>query len=141
MSGKHSSRREFLAYAASTATVSALVPMPAIAQASPRVVVVGGGFAGASAARAVKKADPRVTVTIVESSRTFTACPFSNLVIGGLRDLQQQQFGYEKVAAEGIEIAFATATRVDAQARSVTVEDGQALPYDRLVIAPGIDLN
>ena len=113
MTGKRSSRREFLASAASAATASALLPAPALAQAAPRVVVIGGGFAGATAARALKQADPRIAVTLVEASRTFTACPFSNLVIGGLRELKQQQFGYDKVAADGIEIAFATATRVD----------------------------
>ena len=52
------------------------------------MVVVGGGFAGASCARALKKLDPRITVTLVEASQTFTACPFSNAVIAGLRDLR-----------------------------------------------------
>ncbi len=140
MMPKRSSRREFLASAASAATASALMPAPALAQAAPRVVVIGGGFAGASAARALKKADPRIAVTLVESSRIFTACPFSNLVIGGLRALEAQQFGYDKVAADGIELAFATATRVDPQARTVALEGGTTLPYDRLVVAPGIDI-
>jgi len=134
------SRRDFLASAASAATAAALVPAPALAQGAARVVVIGGGFAGASAARAIKKADPRIAVTLVEASRTFTACPFSNLVIGGLRELKAQQFGYDKVAADGIQIAFATATRVDPQARNVTLEGGTTLAYDRLVVAPGIDL-
>jgi len=85
-------RREFL-LSTGAATSAALLPAPAVAQAAPHVVVIGGGFAGATAARAVKKADPRLAVTLVESSRTFTACPFSNLVIGGLRELSAQQFG------------------------------------------------
>lgn len=140
MTGTRSSRREFLASAASVAT-SALLPAPALAQASPRVVVIGGGFGGASVARAIKSADPRIAVTLVEVNRTFTACPFSNLVIGGLRDLKQQQFGYDRIAAGGIEIAFTSATRVDAQARTLSLATGSTLSYDRLVIAPGIDLN
>jgi sulfide dehydrogenase [flavocytochrome c] flavoprotein chain len=130
-------RREFLA---TTAAAASLIAAPAIAQAAPRVVVVGGGFAGTSAARALKKADPRIAVTLVETSRTFTACPFSNGVIGGLRDLKAQQFGYDKVAADGIQVAFATATGVDAQARTVALDSGSPLPYDRLVLAPGIDI-
>ena len=73
--------------------------------------MIGGGFAGASAARALKKADPRIAVTLVEPSRTFTACPFSNLVIAGLRELTAQQFGYDKIAADGIEVVFATGDR------------------------------
>jgi NADPH-dependent 2,4-dienoyl-CoA reductase/sulfur reductase-like enzyme len=140
MTGTRSSRREFIA-TASAAAASSLIPAPALAQAAPRVVVIGGGFAGASAARALKAADPRIAVTLVEANRTFTACPFSNLVIGGLRKLEQQQFGYDKVAAAGIALAFTSATRVDAQARTVALGTGSTLPYDRLVVAPGIDLN
>jgi sulfide dehydrogenase [flavocytochrome c] flavoprotein subunit len=131
------SRRRFLA---STAAAAAGLAMPALAQAAPRVVVVGGGFAGATAARALKRIDPRIAVTLVEASRTFTACPFSNLVIGGLRDLRAQQFGYDKIAADGVEVAFATATGVDAQARRVALDNGATLSYDRLVLAPGIDI-
>jgi NADPH-dependent 2,4-dienoyl-CoA reductase/sulfur reductase-like enzyme len=140
MTKTSTNRREFLA-AASAASALAVLPAPALAQSAPRVVVVGGGMAGASVARALKKADPRIVVTLVEASRTFTACPFSNLVIGGLRELSAQQFGYDKVAADGIEIAFTSATAVDAQARRVTLASGSTLPYDRLVVAPGIDLD
>jgi sulfide dehydrogenase [flavocytochrome c] flavoprotein subunit len=135
MTARTLSRRTFLA-----STAAAALAAPALAQGAPRVVVVGGGFAGATAARFIKKADPRISVTLVESSRTFTACPFSNLVIGGLRDLKQQQFGYDKVAADGIEIAFTTANGVDPQAKTVTLDAGQRLSYDRLVLAPGIDI-
>jgi NADPH-dependent 2,4-dienoyl-CoA reductase/sulfur reductase-like enzyme len=132
-------RRELLAAAACALTARALMPAPAVAQAPPRVVVVGGGFAGATLARTLKRADSRIAVVLVANSRTFTACPFSNLVIGGLRELKAQQFGYERLVAEGIQVAFATATRVDVQARSVVLDAGSTLLYDRLVIAPGID--
>src|SRR5215470_12577751 len=132
------SRRGFVKAAAAA---SALLPLPAIAQgAAGRVVVVGGGFAGASAARALKTLDPRITVTLVEESNTFTACPFSNLVIAGMRDLKEQQFGYDKVAASGVTMARSTATAVDLQAKSVTLANGSRVSYDRLVLAPGIDI-
>ena len=137
MSPRRFNRREFLT---SSAAVASLIAAPALAQAAPRVVVVGGGFAGASAARALKKADPRIAVTLVETSRTFTACPFSNGVIGGLRDLKAQQFGYDKIAADGIQVVFATATGVNPQARTVALDSGGPLSYDRLVLAPGIDI-
>jgi NADPH-dependent 2,4-dienoyl-CoA reductase/sulfur reductase-like enzyme len=140
MTANGSTRREFLASASATA-LSAVVAAPALAQAAPRVVVVGGGFAGATAARALKKADPRIAVTLVTQDRTFTACPFSNLVIGGLRNLNQQQFGYDNVAADGIELNFASATEVDPQTRRITLGSGSTLTYDRLVVAPGIDLD
>jgi sulfide dehydrogenase [flavocytochrome c] flavoprotein chain len=134
-------RRDVLASAAALGASAALFPRPAIAQAAPHVVVVGGGFAGATAARALKKLDRRIAVTLVEASRTFTACPFSNVVIAGLRDLPAQQFSYEKVVADGIVLAAGTANIVDAQARNIIVGDGIRLHYDRLVLAPGIDIN
>jgi len=118
-----------------------MFPMPALAQgARGRVVVVGGGFAGATCARTLKRLEPGITVTLVEASRTFTACPFSNNVVAGLRELSAQQFGYEKVAAGGVEVTFASASGVDPQARAVTLENGTRLNYDRLVLAPGIDI-
>jgi len=133
------SRREFLKLGA--AASAALLPRFAFAQgAAPRVVVVGGGFAGASCARALRQADPKITVTLVEANATFTACPFSNAVIGGLRAIEAQQFTYERIAADGITIARGIANAVDAQARTVTLADGVRLPYDRLVLAPGIDI-
>jgi NADPH-dependent 2,4-dienoyl-CoA reductase/sulfur reductase-like enzyme len=136
---QHTSRREFLKTAAGAS--AALFPLPAIAQnGGGRVVVVGGGFAGASCARMLKRLDPRVTVTLVEASPTFTACPFSNNVIAGLRDIAAQQFGYDKVAADGVVLAMTAASAVDAQARAVTLTNGTRLPYDRLVLAPGIDI-
>jgi NADPH-dependent 2,4-dienoyl-CoA reductase/sulfur reductase-like enzyme len=134
-------RREFLRSALGMVAVTALRPVPAVAQgAAPRVVVVGGGFAGASCARALRTADPRIAVTLVEANATFTACPLSNAVIGGLRELSEQQFTYERLAADGVALARTTATAVDAPARSVTLADGARLPYDRLVLAPGIDI-
>jgi sulfide dehydrogenase [flavocytochrome c] flavoprotein chain len=131
-------RRQFLELGV-VATASMLWPRVASAQ-GPRVVVVGGGFAGASFARALRQIDARIVVTLVEPNPTFTACPFSNAVIGGLREVSAQQFTYDRVAADGITIARSMATAVDAQARSVTLADGVRLAYDRLVLAPGIDI-
>jgi len=142
MSGTHSRRHVLKTAAAAAATAgAATLPMPALSQASPgRVVVVGGGFAGATCARTVKRLDPRTAVTLVETSQTFTACPFSNEVIAGLRDIKAQEFGYQKIVAEGVVAAFDAATEVDPQARVVRLAGGGRLPYDRLVLAPGIDI-
>ena len=134
-------RREFLKLGVAAAASAALFPVSTMAQgAAPRVVVVGGGFAGASCARALRQADPRIAVTLVEANVTFTACPFSNAVVGGLRELSAQQFTYQRLAADGITMAQALATDIDPQARSVTLADGARLLYDRLVLAPGIDI-
>jgi sulfide dehydrogenase [flavocytochrome c] flavoprotein chain len=120
---------------------AALFPGRARAQSTAaRVVVIGGGFAGASCARALRQADRRLAVSLVEPNPTFTACPFSNAVIVGLRELRAQQFTYDRIAADGIAIRRTSATGVDPSARSVTLADGAQIPYDRLVLAPGIDI-
>jgi NADPH-dependent 2,4-dienoyl-CoA reductase/sulfur reductase-like enzyme len=135
--GRPLTRREFVG-AASMAAASLAVP--ALAQSSPRVVVIGGGFAGTSCARALRQLDPKLEVTLIEPNRTFTACPFSNEVIAGARAIEAQQFGYDKVAADGIAVIAQAASDVDAKARTVSLADGTSLGYDRLVLAPGIDL-
>jgi len=115
-------------------------PCPSRAQSSPRVIVIGGGFGGASCARALRHIDPKIAVTLIEPLRIFTACPFSNEVIAGLRDIEAQQFGYERIAADGVTVIAKAATKVDAKKRVVGLADGAELAYDRLVLAPGIDL-
>ncbi|MGD9614519.1 MAG: FCSD flavin-binding domain-containing protein [Alphaproteobacteria bacterium] len=134
-------RRRFLQHAALALAGATAFPLrPALAQgAAGRVVVIGGGFGGASCARALKALAPDLTVTLVEPNTTFTACPFSNLVIAGLRELSQQQFAYDKLG-DDIAVVKQTASGVDPQTRAVTLADGARLPYDRLVMAPGIDL-
>jgi NADPH-dependent 2,4-dienoyl-CoA reductase/sulfur reductase-like enzyme len=129
-------RRTFLK---GSLAAAALLPMPALAQGAPRVVVVGGGFAGATCAREVKRLAPAAKVILVEANPTFTACPFSNEVVAGLRELRVQRFNYEALGALDIGLAFQPATRIDPQARTVTLSEGTALPYDRLVLAPGVD--
>lgn len=133
------SRRDLLTTAAAVA--SAALPIPAMSQGSAgRVVVVGGGFAGTTCARFIRRIDPRITVTLVDGSPVFIACPLSNAVIAGLRDLQAQQFGLDKVADDGVVLARAPAIGIDAQARFVALTNNARVSYDRLVLAPGIDL-
>jgi sulfide dehydrogenase [flavocytochrome c] flavoprotein chain len=140
MTAKRTSRRDFLKVAGGAMLPLSALARPAVAQgAAGRVVVVGGGFAGATCARFVKRIDPRIAVTLVEASATFTACPFSNGVIAGLRELKAQEFTYGKVAAE-VTLVAASATAVDAPGRAVALSNGTRLPYDRLVLAPGIDI-
>jgi sulfide dehydrogenase [flavocytochrome c] flavoprotein chain len=122
------------------AAISSVFPCPSHAQSGARVIVIGGGFGGASCARALRKIDPKLRVTLIEPNRIFTACPFSNEVIAGLRDIGAQQFGYDKIAATGVTVIAQAATRVDPQGRTVGLADGTSLPYDRLVLSPGIDL-
>ena len=123
------------------AAAAAVFPMPALgAASSSRVVVIGGGFAGTSCARELKKIDPNIAVTLVETNKTFTALPMSNSVVAGLRKIGQQQFEYRAITAAGIKVAFAAVKAVDPQTRQVALVDEKLLSYDRLVLAPGIDL-
>src|ERR1700687_1177479 len=113
---------------------------PSHAQSAARIVVIGGGFGGASCARALKRIDAKLQVTLIEPNRIFVACPFSNEVIAGLRDLEAQQFSYDRIAAEGVTVIAQAATKIDAKTRAVGLADGTSLNYDRLVLSPGIDL-
>ena len=121
------SRRKFLKYAAAISSAPLLAPVVWAQGAAPRVVVVGGGFAGASCARALRRADERIAVTLVESNANYIACPFSNEVIAGMRELNAQQFSYDKVAAHGITLVRASASAIDAEARSVILADGRLI--------------
>jgi sulfide dehydrogenase [flavocytochrome c] flavoprotein chain len=121
-------------------TASFTFPCPSRAQAAARIVVIGGGFGGATCARTLRRIDVKFQVTLVEPNRIFTACPFSNEVIAGLRDIEAQQFSYDRIAAEGVSVVAQAAVKIDPQARTVGVADGTTLAYDRLVLAPGIDL-
>jgi sulfide dehydrogenase [flavocytochrome c] flavoprotein chain len=123
-----------------TATSSLAFPYPSRAQAAARIVVIGGGFGGASCARALRQLDTKLQVTLIEPNKIFTACPFSNEVIAGLREIEAQQFSYDRISAEGVTVIAQAAAKVDPQKRMVTLADGTTLGYDRLVLAPGIDL-
>ena len=132
------SRRRFAAVSASAA-----LGLPAIAygQATARVVVIGGGFGGVAAARHLKQISPTLQVTLVEPDRRFVTCPYSNLVIGGWRKIETITFGYDKVVKAGIAVIHERATAVDPGKRQVTLLGGRTLPYDRLIVSPGIDIN
>ena len=132
--------RRDVARAIAASAVATALPCPSFAQSAARIVVIGGGFGGASCARTLRRLDPKLQVTLIEPNRIFTACPFSNEVIAGLRELPAQQFTYERIAAEGVNVVPQAAAKVDPQARIVGLTDGSSLSYDRLVLAPGIDL-
>jgi sulfide dehydrogenase [flavocytochrome c] flavoprotein chain len=121
-------------------TAAFAFPCPSRAQSTARVVMIGGGFGGAACARALRRIDTKLQITLVEPNKVFTACPFSNEVIAGLRDIEAQQFNYDKIAADGISVIAQAAVKIDPQARTVGLADGTTLAYDRLVLSPGIDL-
>ncbi|MEZ5857041.1 MAG: NAD(P)/FAD-dependent oxidoreductase, partial [Hyphomicrobiaceae bacterium] len=134
------SRRQALATGAAAFGLATWPRSPVRAQSAPRVVVVGGGFGGATAARYLAHASPRIDVTLVEANTRFTACPFSNLVISGMREIGAQLFAYDRLREVGVRLVFNTVTQIDAAKRRVTLADGAALEFDRLVLAPGVDM-
>ena len=106
------------------------------------VVVIGGGFGGASAAKYIRKLDSSISVTLVEPATTFYTCPFSNWVMGGLKEMKDIAQTYDVLkSAYGIEVVHDEAVEIDATNHSVKLKGGGELKYDRLVVSPGIDFN
>ena len=101
---------------------------------------MGGGFAGVACARALRKLDANLQVTLVTGAARFSAAPFSNSVIAGLREPAQQDFAYAAVAATGVKVVTEMAVSADPAKRTVALTGGETLPYDRLVIAPGVGM-
>jgi sulfide dehydrogenase [flavocytochrome c] flavoprotein chain len=109
-------------------------------QAKPKVVIIGGGAGGATAARYIAKdSGGTVEVTLVEANPIYTTCFFSNLYLGGVREFESLQHGYDKLTSGGVTVIHDMATAVDRAAKTVTLAGGQVLPYDRVVLSPGID--
>jgi sulfide dehydrogenase [flavocytochrome c] flavoprotein chain len=133
-----SNRRQFIGGIGALA--ASAFPMPAFAQAKPKVIVVGGGPGGATVAKYVAK-DGGVDVTLVEPAKRFTTCFHSNLYLGGFKKWDEITHSYEKMTkAYGIKHLRQKAAAVDREKKLVKFASGRKLPYDRLVLAPGIDI-
>lgn len=118
----------------------AAVPTFAIAQAQPRVVIVGGGAGGATVATYLKRSAPNLHVTLIERNAQFTTCFFSNLYIGGFRTIESLTHSYAELKAQGINVLTDVAVDIDTSRKRVILMSGVAIPYDRLVLSPGIDI-
>ncbi|HET7135729.1 MAG TPA: FAD-dependent oxidoreductase, partial [Casimicrobiaceae bacterium] len=115
------------------------VPTIALARARPRVVVIGAGYGGATAARYLALwGEGGVDVTLVERDAAFVSCPLSNLVLGGSRTLRDITVDYGRIARR-VRVVHDSAIAVDAQRRRVRLARGDDLHYDRLILSPGID--
>jgi len=135
-------RRDFLKVSA-LLSAAGLIPKPVRAAVPPRVVVVGGGFAGATVAKYLRLWGGAIDVTLVEEGASHHACILSNLVVTGQLPVERIVLGYQNLeGSHGVRRVQGRAVGVDAGARSLAVETASgriALPYDRLVLAPGID--
>jgi sulfide dehydrogenase [flavocytochrome c] flavoprotein subunit len=134
------SRREFIKWASAGAGVATLAGCATAGSGSAgRVVVIGGGYGGATAAKFIKLWAPDIDVTLVEPNEYFVSCPISNLVVGGNAQMSQITFSYDGLRSRGIRVIRDTAVAIDAEKRQVALAGGQTLPYDRAVVSPGIE--
>ena len=106
-----------------------------------RVVVVGGGFGGATAAKYLRLWDPAIEVVLVERANVFTSCPISNLVLAGFKSMDDIRHGYDGLWRHGVQVVNDEVTAVDTARKVVRLERGGELSYNRLVMSPGIDFN
>jgi len=103
------------------------------------VVVVGGGFGGATAAKYLRLWDPAIEVVLVERASLFTSCPLSNLVLAGFTTMDDIRQGYDGLRRHGVQVVNDEVTAIDAEKKLVRLDRGGDLSYDRLVVSPGID--
>jgi len=138
---KNISRRQFNTLLGATAA-SIAVPTGLRAQTKPKLVVIGGGAGGATAARYVAKdAGGDIDVTLITASDTYSTCFFSNLYLGDFRTFESITHSYDKLASDhGVNVVIGFALEVDRAAKQVKLADGTSVDYDRLVVAPGIDI-
>ncbi len=134
-------RRDFLiAGAAALAAGMTGCATTGAGAARARVVVVGGGFGGATAAKYVRLLDPNIEVTLVEPSQAFVSCPLSNLVLSGFRKIGDVTVPYASLTTKrGVRVVRDTATAIDPGRKVVRLASGGELPFDRAIVAPGID--
>ena len=107
--------------------------------AQGKVVVIGGGAGGATAAKYIRKADPSIEVTLIEPKEYYYTCFMSNEVLAGERAMQSIKFGYDGLAKYGIKVIHSLATGIDSVTKQVTTQSGETFNYDRLIVSPGID--
>jgi sulfide dehydrogenase [flavocytochrome c] flavoprotein subunit len=108
------------------------------AQGQARLVVVGGGFGGASAARFARIQYPRLSVTLIEPKDRFITCPYGNLILAGQRTLPQITHSYDRLVKRGVRVVRETAVAIDPAARTVRLAGGETVAYDKLILSPGI---
>ena len=131
-------RRQFLGYMGAGAAMTALPVLRARA-ANPHVVVVGGGFGGATCTKYLRRYDNAIDITLIEPNAQYITCPASNWVLGGLREMDRLTQNYTGLKAHNVKHVAARVERIDAAKRRVRLDNGDDLSYDRLVVAPGID--
>lgn len=134
-------RRDFLKNGAAGIALATFGGCASIGgQARAKVVVVGGGYGGATAAKYIRMFDPTIEVTLVEPNEAFVSCPISNLVLGGFKTMADITVPYDALARNhGVRVVRDMATAIDVEKRQVRLTGGDSLFFDRVVLSPGID--
>ena len=130
-------RRGFLKLAGAVSLAGCASAVPSKA----RVVVIGGGFGGATAAKYLRLWDPTIDVVLVERESSFTSCPISNLVLAGYSSMQEISHGYDALRRHGVQVVNDEAVAIDAARKTVRLGRGGDIAYERLIVSPGIDFN
>ncbi len=135
-------RRKFGLLAGASAAAGVLAAPTLVQAATPKVVIIGGGAGGATAARYVAKGSKgAIEVTLIEPTKKYYTCFFSNLYLGGIRDYESIGHTYDRLAYDhGINVVHDWAVSVDRSRKVVVLSSGAMVPYDRLIVSPGIDL-
>jgi len=128
-------RRDFLKLAGAVSVAGCATATPSKA----RVVVIGGGFGGATAAKYIRLWDPSIDVVLVERDASFVSCPISNLVLGGFTGMADITRGYDGLQRHGVQVVRDEATAVDPSKKIVRLARGGDITYERLIVSPGID--
>ncbi len=133
-------QRRHLLGAASGALALSLAGCATPSKPVARVVVIGGGFGGATAAKYIRLWAPEIEVVLVEREAAFVSCPLSNLVLGGTQKIEDLTTGYGALASKyGVRVVRDEALAIDAEKKQVRLARGDTLSYDRLIVSPGVD--
>jgi len=133
-------RRHFLGLAAGTAAAGMAGYYFIAPRARKKVVIIGGGAGGVIAAKYIRKADSTIDVTLIEPNKHYHTCFMSNEVLSGTRSIDSIKFGYDKLSSKyGINMVYDTAIGIEANTKSVRTQSGTTIPYDRLIVSPGVD--
>ncbi|NGZ25970.1 MAG: FAD-dependent oxidoreductase [Magnetococcales bacterium] len=134
-------RREFGKLTGAATAVGLAGSFPNIAfGANQQVVVIGGGYGGAVAAKYIKMANVAADVTLIEKNKEYVSCPLSNPVIAGMRELSVQTWNYEGLKKRGINVIYDEVTEIDPVGMKVTTKGGQSIKYDKLIVSPGVEM-
>ncbi|OAD19983.1 Flavocytochrome c sulfide dehydrogenase flavin-binding [Candidatus Thiomargarita nelsonii] len=133
-------RRHFLGLAAGTAAVGIAGYYFLAPKAKKKVVIIGGGAGGVIAAKYIRKAVNMIDVTLIEPNKHYHTCFMSNEVLAGTRSIDSIKFSYDKLSSQyGINMVYDTAIGIEANTKTVRLQGGTTIPYDRLIVSPGVD--